>query len=188
MWSLNPIPTINTEIALKQPSTLPTPIIRRKAPKLRVFQKDQSGGEFSDNCKIDSFEDLCGKGCLKGFSCMQKEDVVVFYNVVFNEQSMPQIMESNKVDKNLKVELQYMGNPIPRPPWFVTCRNAKLKQLTQLENFPAYITYVAGNSEHSILEELTKRKYYKTKGDRRLLVPLLDMPCYYGTPLLKHID
>ena len=36
---------------------------------------------------------------------MQKEDVV-FYNVVFNEQSMPQIMESIKVDKNLKVELQ----------------------------------------------------------------------------------
>ena len=78
---------------------------------------------------------------------MQKEDVV-FYNVVFNEQSMPQIMESIKVDKNLKVELQYMGNPVPLPPWFVTCRDAKLNHLTQLENFPAYITYVAGNSEH----------------------------------------
>ena len=163
MFCLNPIPTINTEIALKRPSTLPTPIIPRKAPKLRVFQKDQSG-EFSDNCKIDSFEDLCDKGCLKGFSCMQKEDVVVFYNVVFNEQSVPQIMESIKVDKNLKVELQYMGNPVPLPPWFVICRDAKLNYLTQLENFPPYITYVAGNSEHSILEELTKRKYYKPKG------------------------
>ena len=133
MWSLNPIPTINTEIALKRPSTLPTPIIPRKAPKLRVFQKDQSG-EFSDNCKIDSVEDLWDKGCLKEFSCMQKEDVV-FYNVVFNEQSMPQIMESIKVEKNLKVELEYMGNPVPLPPWFVTCCDAKLNHLHNLKIF-----------------------------------------------------
>ena len=61
---------------------------------------------------------------------MQKEDVVVFYNIVFNERSMPQIMESIKVDKNLKVELQYMGNSVPLPPWFVTCRDAKLNHLT----------------------------------------------------------
>ena len=60
---------------------------------------------------------------------MQKEDVVVFYNVVFNEQSMPQIMESIKVDKNLKVELQYMGNPVPLPPWFVTLSRCKIKSL-----------------------------------------------------------
>ena len=61
---------------------------------------------------------------------MQKENVVVFYNVVFNEQSMPQIMETIKVDKNLKVELQCMGNPVPLPPWFVTCCDAKLNHLT----------------------------------------------------------
>ena len=77
MWSLNPIPTINTKSALKRPSTLPTPIIPRKAPKLRVFQKDQSG-EFSDNCKIDSFEDLCGKGCLNGFSLHAKRRCCCF--------------------------------------------------------------------------------------------------------------
>ena len=71
---------------------------------------------------------------------------------------MSQIMES------IKVELQYMGNPVPLPPWFLTCRGAKLNHFTQLENFPAYIMYVAGNSEHSILEEFSKRKYYKPKG------------------------
>ena len=69
-----------------------------------------------------------------------------------------------------------MGNPV-----------AKLNHLTQLENFPAYITYVAGNSEHSILEELTKHKYYKPKG-RPPFTSATIMPCYYGTPLLKHID
>ena len=72
MWSLNPIPTINTEHTLKQPSTLPTPIIPRKALIVRVFQKDQSG-EFSDYYKINSFKELCGKECLEGFSCMKKK-------------------------------------------------------------------------------------------------------------------
>ena len=88
MWSLNLIPTINTEHTLKRPSTLPMPIIPRKA------------GEFSDNYKINYFEELCGEECLEGFSCMEKENVIVFYNVVFNEQSMPQIMESIKVNEN----------------------------------------------------------------------------------------
>ena len=39
-------------------------------------------------------------------------------------------MESIKVDENLKVELQYMGNPVPLPPWFVSCLDAKINQLT----------------------------------------------------------
>ena len=46
MWSLNPIPTINTEHTLKRLSTLPTLIIPREAPKVSVFQKDQSGEFF----------------------------------------------------------------------------------------------------------------------------------------------
>ena len=55
-----------------------------------------------------------------------------------------------------------MGNPFPLPPWFVSCRDAKLNHLTPLENFPEYITNVSG--VYSILEELANRKYYKPKG------------------------
>ena len=77
---------------------------------------------------------------------------------------MPQIKESIKVDENLRVELQYMGNPVPLPPWFTHGRDARLNNVTQLEEFPKYIKGIAGNSEYSILNELEKRKHYKPKG------------------------
>ena len=40
-WSLNPVPTIHTDVAVRRPSTLPTPSTSRKPPKVRVFQSDQ---------------------------------------------------------------------------------------------------------------------------------------------------
>ena len=108
---------------------------------------------------------------------MRTETAIVYYNVVFGEESMmPQIMESIKIDENLRVELQYMGNPVPLPPWFVMCRDAKLNHLTQLENFPAYIKNVADNGEHSILgpfsENLSNEKTTSQKGDHRFQVLL----------------
>lgn len=60
-WSLNPVPTIHTAVAVHRPSTLPTPSTWRKLPKVRVFQSDQlaetqffqyrqmSGGNFLAN-------------------------------------------------------------------------------------------------------------------------------------------
>ena len=37
-WSLNPIPTLHTQIALKIPPTLKTSSAVRKLPKIRVYQ------------------------------------------------------------------------------------------------------------------------------------------------------
>ena len=48
------------------------------------------------------------KNASEGFTYMKKENVIVFDNLRFNEQSMSQIMESIYVDKKLKVELQNM--------------------------------------------------------------------------------
>ena len=75
-------------------------------------------------------------------------------------------MESIKVDENMRVELQYMGNPVPLPPWFVYGRDARLNNVTQLEELPKYIKDMASscNSEYSSLTELEKRKYYKPTG------------------------
>ena len=48
------------------------------------------------------------KNASEGFTYMKKENVIVFDNLRFNEQSLSQIMESIYVDKKLKVELQNM--------------------------------------------------------------------------------
>ena len=98
---------------------------------------------------------------------MKTSNAILYYNIVFHEESMmPQIMESIKVDENMRVELQYMGNPVPLPPWFVYGRDARLNNVTQLEELPKYIKDMASscNSEYSILTELEKRKYYKPTG------------------------
>ena len=89
--------------------------------------------------------------------------------------------------KYLKVELQYMGNSVPLPPWFVSCCDAKPNHFnTSFKHFPAYITNVAGDLEvyWLILENwLTSQK-----GDHHFLMPLLDTPCSYGTPLHRHVE
>ena len=163
-WKLNPLPSIYTGEALERPSSLPTPVLPRKPPKVSVYQEDQLS-DYSEKFIINSFQDLLEKSCLEGYHVMKMDTAVVYYNVEFRETNMmPQILESIKIDKNLKVELQYKGNPIPLPSWFVRCRDAKVNNLGQIENFPAHIREVANCGEFSILEELEKRKHYKPKG------------------------
>ena len=56
-WSLNPIPTLHTQIALKIPSTLKTSSAVRKLPKIRVYQDNQFQ-HFDKKDTIKSFSDL----------------------------------------------------------------------------------------------------------------------------------
>ena len=65
-WAINPIPTIHSDEVLKRPSTLPTPVIQRKAPKTRLYREDQIGS-FRDNDIISNFEELTDKHCPSGF-------------------------------------------------------------------------------------------------------------------------
>ena len=96
---------------------------------------------------------------------MKNDQAIVYYNVHFDEETaIPKILECIKVDRDLRILLQYSGNPIPLPPWLVHSRNGKLDSLTQLENLPAYIRDIVNAGEYSIFEELEKRQHYKPKG------------------------
>lgn len=124
----------------------------------------------------------------KGFHCKKTSDFILFYNLIFDrETNFPNIFESIRVDSQLHVQLQYNGNPVPLPPWFVEERNAKLTRISMLENFPSYMRNVAsaGNGDFCILEELEKRKHYRAKG-RPLL--LSGMRYFYDTHQHKHIS
>ena len=54
----------------------------------------------------------------------------------------PNILETIKVDRDLHVQLQYNGDQIPLPPWFLQSRHGKLTRLSTLENLPSYIRNV----------------------------------------------
>ena len=81
-WKLNPIPTLHTDMALKNPSLLPTMSVPRKTPKLRVYQEDQLS-DFNSIYLVRSFEELYKKDCLTGFNRMVHQDAII-YSVVFN--------------------------------------------------------------------------------------------------------
>ena len=82
------------------------------------------------------------------------------------ETNFPHIFEAIKVDKDLHVQLQYEGTPLPLPQWFTHGHNAKLTKYSMLENFPPYIQGVISEKadQYTLLDELCKRKLFKPKG------------------------
>ena len=163
-WELNPIPSIHSEGVLKRPSTIPTPLPKRKPPAERIFQQDELN-IFLSNDKIVDFSQINEKFAPKGYMCNISEEHAVFYNLQFDENTgFPKILESIKVDKNMHVQLQYNGYPLPLPPWFVRGSNACLKRKSDLENFPSYIKSICDGNENSLIHEMQERLNYKPKG------------------------
>ena len=136
-WKSDPIPTIYlNEIYTKYPSMLPTPVIVRKPPKKRSFQEDEMPKFLNEvDPVINSVFDL-EQHSPKGFTCRKLDDCLLFYRLEFDEKTQfPKVLESIKIDKDLHVQLQYNGEPIPLPPWFIESRqcNAKLTRVSMLE-------------------------------------------------------
>ena len=96
---------------------------------------------------------------------------LIFYRTVFDEKTdLPSICECIKIDADLLVKLQhrlwlqYNGNSLPLPKWFVHGRSAKLTRISMLQNLPTYISSIRDEHTSSILEELVKRLHYKPRG------------------------
>ena len=164
-WSLNPIPTIHSELACKRPSTLTNVTDFRKPPKIRNVLPDQMN-DFTASDTITDLKDIdTVKHCPPGFQCKRDEDHVLFYKLIFDKETdFPVVQECIRIDTDLHVKLLHNGNPIPLPKWFAEGHNAKLTRFSMLGNFPAYIANAAQDHPFSILEELRKRQHYKPKG------------------------
>ena len=135
---MQPEPTLYTAEALKRPSTLPNTTLRRKAPKVRMYQDDELSS-FQNKDIITCFADLCSRDAPNNYSSHKTDDYAIYYNLFFDEESgFPSIREAIKVDKNLHVQLQLCSKPVPLPSWFITGRNGTLTKYSMLENFPSY--------------------------------------------------
>ena len=136
---LQPYPTIHTGKALRRPSTLQAEAVPRKAPKIRVFQKDELK-DFKSQDLIGNFADLSECNAPAGYKCHKDENCIIFYNVAINEKSgFPQVQEAIKIDKDLHVKLQFCSNSVPLPQWFVKGRTAQSSSFSMLDNFPPYL-------------------------------------------------
>ena len=71
---------------------------------------------MQENDTIFSFEELNGKHSHPGFRFRKTDDCVLYYNLQFDEKtSFPKVSECIRVDKELHVQLQFSGNPLPLP-------------------------------------------------------------------------
>ena len=84
--NLQPYPTIHTGKALKRPSTLQAVAVPRKAPKIRVFQKDELE-DFISQDLMSNFADLSECNAPAGYKCHKDENCIILYNVAINEKS-----------------------------------------------------------------------------------------------------
>ena len=163
-WSMKPVPTIHSADLIDKPSVLPTTQTFRKPPRKRIFQEDQLDS-FRIHDKINSLDDLNQSHSPPGFEFRQFEGCVIFYTLKFdNVSKFPTILESIRIDKDLHVQLQYNGIPLPLPSWFVNGHNAKLDKLGTLENFPPYIRSTATENQQTLLDKLKQREFYKPTG------------------------
>ena len=105
-WEMPPVPTLHTTEAMKRPSTLPNTSLPQKAPKVRIYQKDELSN-FQNKDVISCFADLCSRNAPKGYCCHKTDHCKIYYNLVFHKESgFPSIREAIKVDQSLHVQLQ----------------------------------------------------------------------------------
>ena len=70
---------------------------------------------------------------------LNQNDQIVFYKIVFNELSIPEVIEYIRVNESLHVKLFYKGCSVPLPQWFRSGHNCTIAHKSIFENFPPYI-------------------------------------------------
>ena len=185
-WSMKPVPTIHSANLIDTPSVLPTTQTFRQHP--RIFQEDQLDS-FRIHDKINSLDDLNQSHSPLGFEFRQFEGCVVFYRLNFdNVSQFPTILESIRIGKDLHVQLQYNGIPLPLPPWFVNGYNAKLDKPSMLEHFPPYIRSTAIENQQVLLDELKQRELYKPTGRPPISASMIRFAFHLRHTSLQHIN
>jgi len=163
-WKLSPIPTIHSEEVLKNPSTIPTPQSSRKLPKKRAYQEDEME-KFKKIDKINHFDDINKENGPGNFQFKKNENCIIFFHLKYDDDTgFPKIFESIRIDRSMHIQMQYNGNPVPLPAFFVTGTDAKLKSFSSLTNLFTYISSFSETCKHSFIDELNERRNKKPKG------------------------
>ena len=161
---LNPVPTINPAgVYDEKPSCVPSTSQQRKPPKQRNLQEEQYP-EYKKQFKVESFSEV-DESLLafldNGYQCDKYENHVVFYKIVTNELSIPQVTESIRIDSNLHVQLFYKGLPVPLPIWFCKGSECKFCYKDMLTNFSSHIR-IESERCSDVLEELLQLNFKKS--------------------------
>ena len=161
---LKPVPTIfdPTKVSTSSStvSNLTSPIsIPRRSPRKRTYQEDEYE-KFLKTDLIKDFSEINETFSPPGYLFEQHDDHIIFYKLTENNDSIPEITDFIRVDKNLHVKLFYKGSPLPLPQWFRHGRNCYLSRKSMMENFPVYFQS-QDETFSSVFDELREYKFNK---------------------------
>ena len=160
-WNLNPVPTIYFKKAAEKPSNLPelpTPSSIRKPLTVKMFQNDEAL-KFLKSDIISSFNELSTSRSPLGFQTHKNENCIIYFNLVYDEVThFPAIKEAIKVDRELRVHLQYNGHVVPLPSWLGKRSNGRLTRYSMLQNLSGYLRKKNEEFSNSILDELQPKQ------------------------------
>ena len=148
-------------------SNLTSPVsIPRKSPRKRTYQEDEYE-KFLKNDLIKGFTEINETFSPPGYLFKQHDDHIIFYKLTESNDSVPEVIDCIRVDKNLDVKLFYKGSPLPLPQWFRHGHNCCLSRKSMIENFPVYFQSQAETCSSLFYElreyKLQKRPVYSAK-------------------------
>ena len=119
---LKPVSTIfhSTVSNLTSPISVP-----RRSPRKRTYQEDENE-KFLKTDLIKDFSEINETFSTPGYLFKQHDDHIIFYKLTENNDSIREVTNCIRVDKNLHVKLFYRGSPLPLPLWFRHGRNCCL--------------------------------------------------------------
>ena len=117
---------------------------------------------ISKNDLIKNLNCIANIPCPSGYQMLKHNNHIVFYKILFNELSIPEVIECIRVDECLHVRLFYKGCSVPLPQWFRSGHNCTLTRKSVFENFPAYLRNQA--EKHFLgFEKLHKKNVRKNQ-------------------------
>ena len=130
---LKPVPTIfdPTKVSTSSStvSNLTSPIsIPRRSPTKRTYQEDEYE-KFLKTDLVKDFSEINETFSPPGYLFKQHNDHIIFYKLTENNDSIPEVTDCIRVDKNLHVKLFQR---------FRHGRNCCLSRKSLMENFPVY--------------------------------------------------
>ena len=160
IMNLKPVPTVHTDTETPK-SLLTTVTVPRLPPRKRSFPTESS----CSSKDVQTLGDLREEHCPNGFQFRSRNDCVVYFRLTFDENDVPQVKESIKVNKNLNVSLSYEGIHTPLPQFLRSARNARIQSTSTFQNLVDHIADRAANFPPSdILKELRSITFYKPTG------------------------
>ena len=112
---MHPVPTIQPQKLYERfPLMVPTVVLPRKEPLLRIFEPDEISSKTYDSLRVKTFSDVDTNLLkhLKDYHCTQYTDHVIHFKLETDVTTRPTTSECIRVDDQMQGKLYHHGSPL----------------------------------------------------------------------------